>query len=93
MSIFTDGKFKYSDNRMEMGAALQIDLSFEQVLSLVKQLPAPQKMEILRELGQEAVDFKISRFLEAFKTNDLSLELIEREVESVRQELYDKDKH
>lgn len=72
---------------------MQIDLSFEQVLSLVKQLPAPQKMEILRELGQETVDFKMSRLLETFKTNDLSLELIEGEVESVRKELYDKGKH
>jgi hypothetical protein len=73
-----------------MRTALQIDITFEQLLSLVKQLPKKEKLKISRELEKEGIDNKLSKILQKFKTDDLSLELIERESESVRQELYDR---
>lgn len=75
-----------------MKTALQIDLSFDQILSVVKQLPRKQKIKLTKELEKEAIDSKLSRLLKTFKTKDLDLETINEEVELVRQEIYDKQK-
>ncbi len=76
-----------------MRTALQIDLSFEQILSLVKQLPRQQKVKLSKELEREAIDTKLSRLLKTFRTNDIDLDTITDEVEIVRQQIYDKQKH
>lgn len=75
-----------------MKAAVQIDLTFEQVLSVVKQLPKEQQIQLTKELEKEVVGDKLSRLLKSFRTNDLSLETINEEVELVRQEIYDREK-
>ncbi len=76
-----------------MKTALQIDITFDQILSLVKQLPKQQKIRLSKELEKEVVGSKLSELLKTFKTNELSLTTINEEVESVRQEIYDKQKH
>ncbi len=75
-----------------MKAALQIDLTFEQVLSVVKQLPRQQKLMLTKELEKEAINSKLSRLLKTFRTKELDLKTITKEVEIVRQEIYDKQK-
>jgi hypothetical protein len=75
-----------------MKTALQIDLTYDQILSLVRQLPKQQKIKLTKELEKEVIDSKLSRLLKTFRTNDLDLEIITKEVESVRQENYDKQK-
>lgn len=75
-----------------MKTALQIDLTFDQILSLVKQLPKKQKIKLSKELEKEAIDSKLTRLLETFKTDELDLKTIEEEVEIVRQEIYDRKK-
>ena len=75
-----------------MKAALQIDLTFEQVLSVVKQLPIQQKLMLTKELEKEAIDSKLSRLLKTFRTKELDMKTITEEVESVRQEIYDRQK-
>lgn len=75
-----------------MKTALQIDITFEQILSLIKQLPKKQKLKLTKELEKEAIDIKLSRLLNTFKTDDLDLDTITSEVESVRQDIYDKQK-
>jgi hypothetical protein len=81
------------NNYKEMKAALQIDLTFDQILSLVKQLPKKEKIKLSKELEKEAVDSKLTRLLESFKTDQLDLKTIDEEVEIVRKEMYDKKKH
>lgn len=76
-----------------MKTALQIDLTFEQILSLIKQLPRKQKLKLTKELEKEAIDIKLSRLLKTFKADDLDLDTITTEVESVRQDIYDKQKN
>jgi hypothetical protein len=71
-----------------MKTALQIDITFEQILSVVKQLPRQQKIMLTEELEKEAINTKLSRLLKTFKTKDLDLKTITEEVESVRQEIY-----
>ncbi|HET8860543.1 type II toxin-antitoxin system VapB15 family antitoxin [Marivirga sp.] len=67
-----------------MKSPLQIDLTFDQILSLVKQLPKKQKIKLSKELEKEAIDSKLTRLLETFKTDELDLKTIDEEVEIVR---------
>ncbi|MBK7427516.1 MAG: hypothetical protein IPI60_11055 [Saprospiraceae bacterium] len=76
-----------------MKTALQIDLTFDQIVSIVKQLSAQEKLMLSKELEKEAIDSKLTRLLKNFKTNDLDLKTINEEVEIVRQEIYAKQKH
>ena len=75
-----------------MKTALQIDITFNQILSMIKQLPRQQKIRLTRELEKEVNDTKLSRLLKSFKTRELDLKTIDEEVENARQELYDKQK-
>ena len=73
-----------------MKAELNISLTYQLIVSLVKQLPKQQKINLAKELEKEAIFSKLSYFLESFKTNELSQDVIDQEVEAVRQELYDR---
>lgn len=75
-----------------MKTALKIDLTFDQILSVIKQLPLQQKIKLTKELEKEAIDSKLSRLLKTFKTKELDLKTITEEVENVRQEIYVKQK-
>jgi len=75
-----------------MKTAVQIDLTFDQILAVVRQLPRQQKIMVSKELEKEAIDTKLSRLLKVFRTDDLDLKTITEEVELVRQEIYDKQK-
>ncbi len=71
---------------------MEIDISFEQILSLVKQLPRKEKIRLTKELEKEAIDTKLSRLLKTFRTKDLDRKTITEEVERVRQDIYEKQK-
>lgn len=73
-----------------MKTALQIDLTFEQILTIVKQLPKRQKIRLTKELEKEAIDTILTRLLKTFKTKDIDMNTITEEVEIVRQKIYDK---
>ncbi|PVW17440.1 type II toxin-antitoxin system VapB15 family antitoxin [Marixanthomonas spongiae] len=73
-----------------MKTALQIDMTFDQILSIVKQLPRRQKLKLTAALEEEAIDSKLSQLLKTFKTKELDLKTVNEEVEQVRQEIYDK---
>jgi hypothetical protein len=76
-----------------MKTPLQIELTYEQILSMVKQLPRQQKLKLTKELEKEAIDSKLTRLLKSFRTTELDMKTITEEVESVRKEIYDKQKH
>lgn len=73
-----------------MKTALQINITFEQILSMVKQLPRQQKIKLTKELEKELIDNKLSRLLKIFKTEELDLNTLNEEVEEVRTEIYKK---
>ena len=50
------------------------------------------KIKLSKELEKDAVDTKLSQLLQAFENKAIDSELISEEVESVRQEIYDKQK-
>ncbi len=69
-----------------------IDLGFDQILDLVRQLPKKEKIRLSKELEREIVDAKLTSLLKAFKTDDLDHDSITKEVEIVRTELYARSK-
>lgn len=73
-----------------MKTALQIDLTFDQILAIVRQLPKQQKIKLSKELEKEAIDSKLTALLKTFKTKDLDLKTITEEAEVVRQEINDR---
>lgn len=76
-----------------MRTALKVDITFDQVLALVKQLPKQQKIKLGKELEKEGISSKLNAPLKTFKTNNLSLNTINNEVEIVRQKIYASHKH
>lgn len=76
-----------------MRAALQIDITFDQVLELVKKLPRKEKIKLTKELEKEGIESRLTGLLKTFRTKELSLKTINEEVEIVRQQIYDKQKH
>ena len=71
-----------------MKTPLQIELTFDQILSMVKQLPRQQKLKLTKELEKEAIDTKLTRLLKSFSTTELDMKTITEEVETVRKEIY-----
>lgn len=69
-------------------ANYQLSLNFEQILALVKQLPYPEKLQLSQELEKEVLNSKLTALLESFRTDELSLETIAQEVETVRSEIH-----
>jgi hypothetical protein len=67
-------------------------LTFDQILSLVNQLPNQEKVKLAKELEKDALDEKLSRLLKTFKSDDIDLQTLTEEVEAVRQEIYDRKK-
>lgn len=76
-----------------MRTALQIDLTFEQILSLVRQLPNQDKIKLSRELENDGIESKLSKLLKTFRTDELSEDTINQELEIVRQQIYESKKH
>ncbi len=76
-----------------MKTALNIDITYDQVLSIVKSMPAQQKVKLSKELEKEGIRSRLASLLNNFKTDDLSLDDIEKEVETVRQKIYEGKKH
>ena len=76
-----------------MKTSLEVDLNFEQVLALVGQLPRQEKIKLTKELEKEAIETKLEGLLQTFRTEELSLDSINEEVEIVRQQMYDSQQH
>ena len=70
----------------------QISLNFEQILELVQQLPSADKLRLSKELEKETRDRQLTQLLEAFQTDELDLDTINEEVETVRAEIYARPK-
>ena len=66
----------------------QLTLTFDQILSLVKQLSNSEKLLLSKELEKETLNNELTELLEIFQTDELSLEEITEEVEIVRSQIY-----
>ncbi|WP_071190540.1 hypothetical protein [Trichormus sp. NMC-1] len=68
----------------------QLPLTFEQILTLVKQLSDSEKLLLSKKLEKETLNHKLTKLLEVFQTDELSLAEITEEVEIVRSQIYDR---
>ena len=75
-----------------MKSAASLSLSFSQILDLIKQLPKQQKILLTKELEKDVINSRLSDLLIAFKTDELTLDTINEEVETVRQTIYARTK-
>jgi hypothetical protein len=75
-------------DKIMANGTLKLSLTYDQIISLVMQLPPGEKIKLGQELAKEAIDVKLTRLLNVFKTNEISEELIRKEAEIVRAELY-----
>ena len=75
-----------------MIASLQLDVTYEQVIALVRKMPLLGKLKLSEELENDAINSKLSKLLKTFKTKELSIETINAEVELVRQQMYESQK-
>ncbi|MGI0481694.1 type II toxin-antitoxin system VapB15 family antitoxin [Geminocystis sp. CENA526] len=69
---------------------LSLKLEFEQVLELVQQLSPEEKTKLSEALEKDTLNQKLTNFLTAFKNDEISLDIINEEVETVRAEIYEK---
>lgn len=76
-----------------MKTAFQLEVTFELVLDLVKNLPRREKIMLTRELEKEGIESKLNSLLETFRSKDLNLKTINEEVEIVRQILCENKEH
>lgn len=65
-----------------------IDISYNQVLTLLQQLPVRSQLKIGKALTSPNIRTEMNRFLETFQTDELSEEEILAEVKAVRRERY-----
>lgn len=72
-----------------MKTSLQLEISFAQLLELVKQLPPKQKTKLTEVLEEDLISDRLKNILKAFKTYDLSIEVIDDEVEAVRRQIHE----
>ncbi|MCE2697035.1 MAG: hypothetical protein PX483_11830 [Nostocales cyanobacterium LE14-WE4] len=68
----------------------QLPLTFDQILTLVKQLSNSEKLLLSKELEKETLNNELTELLEIFQTDELSLEEITEEVEIVRSQIYNR---
>lgn len=72
--------------------AYKIPATYSQVLKLVKQLSAQDKIKLSKELAKENVENRLNRLLQSFKTDELDESTINEEVEKVRAEIHARKK-
>ena len=71
---------------------ISIELDKSQFLRLLNKLDDSDKLEIYNELKKSLFLKRFNKLLKSTKTNELSLEEITKEVESVRKQRYEKGK-
>lgn len=65
------------------------NISFKELVTLVKQLTPKDKIKLSKELEREIINNKFSDLLKVFHSDELDESLINEEVEIVRQQIYE----
>lgn len=67
---------------------ITLSIDFNQLKSLITQCGIEEKTEIVQMLEKDTFPHRFNKFLDKIRTNDLTLEEITDEVESVRGKRY-----
>ncbi len=74
-----------------MKSTIQVDIPFEQIISVIQKLPKKQKLKISEALEKDIIESKLSHLLSIFKTDEIDEEVISEEVERARKSIYEKE--
>ena len=77
---------------MTKAVNMNLQLNFDQVLSLAMQLPESARLALSRELARSSRVMKLRQIRELFKCDEISEEEIRQECEAVRKEMYESQK-
>ncbi|MBC8526340.1 MAG: hypothetical protein ISS28_01875 [Candidatus Cloacimonetes bacterium] len=69
-----------------------LQLNYQQIITLIRQLKYEDKVNILKELKKSTFKKRFKKLLYSLKTNELPLNEITKEVEAVRMQRYEKRK-
>jgi len=69
------------------------NLTFDQLIELVRQLSVQEKIILSKELEKEGINSKLSSLLKTFKTDELNEDTINEEAEYVRDQIYERKKY
>lgn len=67
-----------------------LNLSYNQILNLVEQLPPRSKLKLGRTLTQQATKAELEHFLKVFRTDEITEEDILSEVKQVRKQRHER---
>lgn len=69
---------------------IQLNISKQQFFGMLQAMPEQDKLEVFDRLRRSLFVSRFDRLLKSVRTDELSLDDITREVETVRQEHYEK---
>ena len=69
---------------------IQLNISKQQFVGLIQSMPEKDRLDIFDRLRKSLFVSRFDRLLKSVRTDELSLDDITREVETVRQEHYEK---
>jgi Mg/Co/Ni transporter MgtE len=72
---------------------ISIELDKKEFIKVLNKLDDDDKLEIFNELKKTLFVKRFNKLLNSTRTNDLTLEEITKEVESVRKQRYNEGKH
>lgn len=72
-----------------MKNALPTELTFDQIVGLVRQLPLREKRKLSKVLAEDGVKSKLDSVLQKLYNPDLDSNLVNEEVEAVRKARYE----
>jgi hypothetical protein len=72
--------------------AIQIELDKRQVIKIFNQLGEKDKLELFYELKKSLFLKRFNKLLESTRTDELTIDEITKEVESIRKDRYEKGK-
>lgn len=67
-----------------------LELTFDQILSLVEKLPDKERISIAKKIDQDTFKKRFRSFNKRIKSNSLGEEEIIKEIKSVRKDTYEK---
>lgn len=75
-----------------MLSSLNLNIEFNQLLTLIKQCDVNQKLAIVKAIEKDTFKIRFKELIDELKVNDITIDEINEEVELVRKERYNSKK-
>lgn len=75
-----------------MLSSLNLNIEFNQLLTLIKQCDVNQKLAIVKAIEKDTFKIRFKELIDELKANDITIDEINEEVELVRKERYNSKK-